>query len=171
MTPLEKYLSKKHDSRMTPRESLSLRKQFADDGYNVSCITSSNMGLLMGMHSYSNIFNEAWAEEEKILELNQLARKVICLERPRLLIVEAPDAMMKYNNAAPNGFGIRTYMVSQSLEPSLLVCSIPADLAVNEFVGLISQDFSNRYGLAITAIHVSNALIDSLSAVQDQVAT
>ncbi len=152
---------------------LSLREAFCTHGHRASCITGSNMGLLVGMHSYAHLFGEmtSLSEEEKALRLNEMARTVILNERPELLIIEAPDAIMKYNNIAPNGFGLRTYLMSQALDPDLLICCLPIDLVDESFLNAISQDCLNRYGCPIGAVHVSNVLIDSLRTVQDHQVT
>ena len=139
---------------------LALRESFMCQGKVVSCLTGSNMGLLMD--TYTHIFDKkaTLSEEDKALVLNQMAQDIVQVERPSLFIVEAPDPMMKYNNAAPNGFGLQTYLLCQALKPNLLVCSVPPDVAVAEgFLSLISKDFTARYGVPIMALHVNNVMV------------
>lgn len=127
------------------------------------------MGLLLGMHSYTHIFdvNAGLSEEDKAMALNKLAQNIIRSERPSLLIMEAPDPMLKYNNATPNGFGLQTYLICQAIKPDFLVCSVPPDLANEDaFLTLVSQDFKNRYGANIAAVHISNVVIESFDTVQ-----
>lgn len=149
---------------------ISLKLEFLKHNRHISCLTTSNMGLLAGMHSYTHIVNnrDAYSEEDKIILLNQLARNIIRKERPELLLVEAPDAVMKYNDVAPNGFGIQTYMISLALQPNLFVCCVPMDLTDQNFIAAISKDFSHRYSCAISAVQVSNSLIDSMSIAQNE---
>lgn len=148
---------------------LALRESLIQQGEIVSCLTGNNMGLLMGMHSYAHIFDKSAAisEEDRAMALNALAQNIIQVERPSLLIVEAPDPMLKYNNIVPNGFGLQTYMTCQTLKPDMLVCSVPFDMATGEqLFSMLSQDFEIRYGAPIVAVHVSNVVVDSLDAVQ-----
>lgn len=148
---------------------LSLRASFMRQGVTVSCLTGSNMGLLMGTHSYTHIFDKAntLSAADKAVVFNMLAQDIIKAERPSLLIVEAPDPMLKYNNVAPNGFGLLTYLACQALRPDMLVCSVPPDLATEEsFLKHISRDFEVRYGMPITAVHVNNIIIDSFYVLQ-----
>lgn len=152
---------------------LSLRNAFQQHGLVASCLASCTAGLLLGMHSYAHIFGNAsvMTEAQKALELNSLAQSIIHAERPSVFIVEAPDAIMKYNNIAPNGFGLQTYILSQALMPDLLVCCTPADLFDGSFLEALSHDFEVRYGCPIAAAHVSNALIDSAAALESHAAT
>lgn len=148
---------------------LSLRESLIKQGKVISCLTESNMGLLMGMHSYTHIFDKeaGLSEEDKALELNRLAQIIIQAERPSLLIIEAPDPMLKYNNMAPNGFGLQSYLSCQALKPDMLVCSVPADMAmVENLLNLFSEDFKIRYGTPITAVHISNVVVDSFDVAQ-----
>ncbi len=147
----------------------SLKELFSRDGTAVSYFTSSDLSLLFGMHSYNFIFNnDMLTENEKILMLNQIARDIIRSERSELLIVEAPDAVMKYSDINPNGFGIKTYMASLALNPQLFVCCIPYNLISQGFVEKISQDIEKKYGFAISAVNISNALADYLSIMQEE---
>lgn len=148
---------------------LSLKEKFIKDGHNVACITSSNLGLLLGMHSYSFIFdNTDISEAQKALDLNDFVKNIIQMERPDAILIEAPDSMLKYNNIVPNGLGIQTYIVSQSIDPDLCICCFPEDLVANFFVESISHDFQNRYGFPICAVHRSNMVLDSIDILQNQ---
>ena len=148
---------------------LAIRESFASYGETVSCIVESNMSLLMGMHSYTHIFDKAasLSEEDKAIALNKTAQDIINVEHPSLLIVEAPDPMLKYNNIVPNGFGLQTYITCQALKPDMMVCSVPFDIAIEaDLLNLVSQDFKRRYGTPITAIHASNVVVDSFDIMQ-----
>jgi len=121
------------------------------------------------MHSYSHIFEGGnLSEGEKILRLNQLARDIIQVERPDMLIVEAPDPVMKYSNNIPNGFGIRTYMASLALMPDQFICCVPYGLAVEKFITSVSRGIMDKYGFPISAVHASNIIVDHLVSLQEQ---
>ena len=148
---------------------LSLKLSLKNRGYRVSCITSSNIGQLGGLHSSCHIWRDtSLSEEEKILLLNRLARDIIYEERPNLLIAEAPDAVMKFNDTAPNGFGIRTYMMCQALCPSSFICGIPFDLVRKDIISNLSKKFLECYGVEISAAYASNALADNIAILQQQ---
>ncbi len=151
---------------------LSLKNRFTSENYHVSCITSSNIGLLFGMHSFSHIFNNrALSEEEKILELNQLVTNIIQMERPELILIEAPDAIFKFNPVVPNGFGIRSHMVIQAVEPDHFVCCVPSELIESEFINGLSQGLYNKYGFPISAVHATNDIVDMMTTLEDEAVT
>lgn len=101
------------------------------------------------------------------MQLNQFARDIIRSERPEVVLVEAPDAVVKYNSIIPNGFGIRTYMTVQALNPDLFVCSIPCDLAFSTFLDSASEGINRKYGFPISAAHASNAIVDSAELIHE----
>ncbi len=148
---------------------LSLQEQFKNSGYSVSCFANSDLGLFLRLHSLQHILEDkSKKESEKIIAINQLVRSVIRTERPDLLIIESPDAVLKYDDVTPNGFGILTHMVIQALEPSLFVCSMPVDLCATDLIDRFSRGFMSQYGFPILAAHMSNLLIDSASALQER---
>lgn len=149
--------------------ALALKEKFIKNGHTVSCLTNSNISILLGAYSYQHIFsNRSFTEADKILHLNQFANDIVRLVRPELLIVHAPDPVMKFNDRFPNGFGIRTYMAIQAFSPNLFVCCIPYNLAISGFIETISQGFFSKYGLPFSAVHINNALIDNTSSYQNQ---
>ncbi len=140
---------------------LSLRKKFCADGHVVSCITSNDMGLLLGMHSFNSIFdNSNLSEDEKILHLNRMAHSVIIAERPEILIVETPDTIMKFADIAPNGFGIRTSMLNLALSPDMFICCMPFDFATRDYVKNIYENFMEKFGIPLVGVHATNAVVD-----------
>lgn len=148
---------------------LALKEQFDTCGRKISCITGSNLGMLFGCHSYNHIFaNSDYSEEQKILALNQFARDIIEAERPELVVIEAPDAVMKFSNLVPNGFGIQTYMVTQAMNPDFCICSIQNSLVNTSFIDYLRQGMLKRSGLNICAVCASNIVVDSATILQDQ---
>lgn len=150
----------------------ALKETLEKNGHTVSCLCDSGSGVLAGMHSYRHVLSGELerTEAEKIAALNQLAHDVLETERSELLLVEAPDAVIKYNYIAPNGFGIQTYMLSQALEPDFAVCCVPADTASERFLDTIGQELLRRYECSVIGFHVSNYVIDSAGVRRDQAA-
>lgn len=105
-------------------------------------------------------------EAQKIQELNSFFKTLEINERPSVVVIEAPDALMRYNDFASNGFGIRTYMVCQAACPDFLVCCVPCDMADARFLDALSSDFERRLGSPIHAAHVSNVVVDAIDLMQ-----
>lgn len=91
---------------------LRLIARLRADGLCVTGITRHPLGELFGLHTLNHILDRKdIPEAEKILELNRFVRRLETAERPSIILMEAPDAVIKFNNYAPNGFGIHTYML------------------------------------------------------------
>ncbi len=137
------------------------------DGFQVTTITKHQLDQLFGFHTLNHIiYGKDLAEAGKILALNRLVRKLEAAERPHVILIEAPDAVIRYNDFAPNGFGIYTYMLCQAVRPDYFVCCVPCEMAVGPFLDAISSDFEHRLGAPVLAVHVSNLIVDSMDIVQ-----
>lgn len=148
---------------------LSLKERFCVDGYRVSCLIRSDIGLILGLNSFSHIFNgNTLSESDRILQLNQLAAKIINAERPDLLLVEAPDAVLKFNSIRPNGYGVRTYMMSQALEPDGFICCMPCEMVSKNSLDAFNKSLLLKYGFSASAIHATNEVVDGIALEQDQ---
>lgn len=148
---------------------LRLTARLRADGLCATGITSDPVGKLFGLHTMNHIYNNKnLTEAEKILELNGFIRSLEAAERPKIIVIEAPDAIIKFNNYATNGFGIRTYMLCQAVQSDYFVCCVPCELAVGKFLEAISLDFENRLGSPLHSVHVSNLVIDSMSIIQER---
>jgi peptide maturation system protein (TIGR04066 family) len=145
---------------------LSLVHQLRTEGLDSLVITKHSICRLFGFHCIDNIMdNKSLTEAEKATEVNAFVKNLETAIVPNLIIVEAPDAVLKYSNRATNGFGLRSYIVCQSLPPDYFVCCLPYSFAIDEYIDKISADFSVRLGTEITAVHTSNEVIDSVDIV------
>jgi len=131
-----------------------------------SAIVKDPVGRLFGLHSYDSIFTTGTTEIQKIEALNRFALAVVREERPNVILVEAPDAVMRFNEIAPNGFGIQTYLLTQALRIDYFVCCVPLELLMPPLLEAFSKDFSVRLGSPIHAVQVSNVIGDSAEILQ-----
>lgn len=146
---------------------LSLAVNFLDHGIHPTVITKHPIGQFFGFHTINHIINQPGVtESRKIEEPNLFVAALEKEEMPDVILVEAPDAVMRFNDAAPNGFGILTYMLTQALCIDSFICCVPFELAVNQLLEMLSKDFSIRLGSPIHAVHVSNIVVDSASILQ-----
>jgi len=146
---------------------LRLTERLRSEGFYVTGITRHPLGKIFGLHTLNHIFDrKSLTEVQKIQELNRFVKNLETLERPNVVLLEAPDAVIRYNNYALNGFGIYTYMLCQAVSPDYLVCCVPCELGVGRFLDAISSDFEHRLGSSIHAAHVSNLIIDSMDLAQ-----
>lgn len=136
---------------------------------DVKCLVfcKTPAGELLGFKSVSPIVGiKEFTESTKVEEMNRYANNLIFQNNPGLVIVEAPDAVIRFSNITPNGFGILSYMMSQAFQPDHFICSIPFELTVPEMINALSKDFDIRLGTPITAALASNIVVDSVENLQ-----
>ena len=143
---------------------LCIANRLRTKGVHPLVIAQNKICDMFGFFGISHIFTDMnLSEEQKILEANLFIRKLIHREMPGAILIEAPDAAIRFSNLDPNGFGVLTYMLCQAIVPDFFVCCIPYQLAVCELVDALSADFSLRIGTPIHAVHASNLIVDSSS--------
>ena len=145
---------------------MKIALQMKLDGLKPLVFTKQPAGCLLGFQSLCHIFNDPrLSESRKMEDINSYIRSCEIQERPDAIILEAPDAVMRYNNFEPNGFGIRTYMLAQAVVLDEFLCCVPCELCEVPFINSLSNDFFIRLGTRITVVHVSNIIIDSIATI------
>lgn len=146
---------------------LKLASKLKLENVNTLVFTKHPIGELLGFHNMDHIWNcSDYSEAQKIKEINHYINSIVEIERPEVILLEAPDAVLRYNDYAVNGFGIRTYMLCQAVTPDRFVCCVPFELASDNFLSVISLGFEKTLGASITSVHASNILIDTQELMQ-----
>ena len=139
---------------------LTLAEELRGSGKTVACITNEPVCTLLGCYDFSTLYKECLDLPIAITKINQTMQEIEKKIFPDVILMEAPDALIRYHSLTPNGFGMYSYMLAQAVKPDYLVCCMPADMAYGELIEYFSRDFRIRYGTGINAVHISNMLID-----------
>jgi peptide maturation system protein (TIGR04066 family) len=146
---------------------LSLSKHFIKSEINPIVVTNQPIGQLFGFHNIHHLFSSQQVTESlKIREINRYFAAIEKKDFPGVFIVEAPDAVMRYGDIDPNGYGILTYMLAQAIKPDIFICCVPVELAESNFIENLSRDFQIRLGTPIHIVQVSNIVIDTADLIQ-----
>lgn len=137
-------------------------------GLRVSVFTKTPFSLGTSFHSINPLFENKFDEKRKISDLKKTLKEIEHLENPDIILIESPDSIMEYNELANNGYGIRTYMLSLAAIPDAMICSIPTELCVEEYVAMVSNFVKEKYNVDLDGVHASNVVIDSLDVMQSQ---
>ncbi len=141
---------------------LKMAEKLRNEGWNAAVFSKHPLGMAFGFYGLDHIWeNSVFREEEKIRQINLYINDIVKCTCANIILLEAPDALMKYNAFIPNGYGIRTYMLCQAVTPDYLICCIPFEATDKNFMKAIGQDFLYRFGCEINAVHVANVLLDS----------
>jgi len=140
---------------------LGLAAKLHDNGLYTTCFINHPICDIFGFHNLGRILNKSNKDEaQKMAELIAYVKDLEITERPDVILVEAPDAVMRYSDLFPNGFGIRSYMVCQVIRPDYFVCCVPFKMANGALMDALSRDFETRLNVSINAVHVSNLMPD-----------
>ncbi|MCL2052181.1 MAG: hypothetical protein FWG91_10710 [Lachnospiraceae bacterium] len=148
---------------------LGLASCLKKQGVNTTVVSKHCHAKMSGLnyHCLNHLFYDGnITEVAKIMAVNLCLKNLEQTELPDIILIEAPDSVMRYNNIAPHGFGIYTYMLGQAIKPDYFICCVPTDLAISNLLAEISKDLSVRLGAVIDAVHVSNIIIDSANVTQ-----
>ena len=122
---------------------------------------------VFGFNAFEHILKGPISTPEKIIEaLNALIITVEEAVRPRFILFEAPDALIRFSRLVPNGFGIESYMLAQAVRFSGVICSISFDILNPMLVEGLSNDFVYRFGTNIRAVNISNILCDQVETME-----
>lgn len=142
--------------------TVAVTKALKDMGIIVETITKESAAEIFGFLDFEPLYSKPENAAEKIFGINRVLQDIEKELLPDIIVVEAPDAMIRYNDLEPNGFGIQTYMFCQAAQPDYLIFCMPYDMVHKEFIEILNQDFSIRYGTKIGMLHASNVVVDSV---------
>lgn len=130
-------------------------------GYKCTVVTEHKYTQFLGIHQYP-VFLKSLniTENNKIYYFNNFIKNIDQTEKPDIIIMLMPDAMLKYNDMFGNGFGIIPYLISQAVQTDYFVYCAKFDELESRFFELLSINFSNRFGFEIDFIHMSNKMLD-----------
>lgn len=121
----------------------------------------------LDLFSYPHFLREnEWPESDKIYFLNNYVRYLEKEERPDVMVMKIPDAMLKYNDSLCMGFGLIPFLISQAVRPDLFVLCTQFAEANTQFYDLLNKGFEGRYGFGIDYIHISNVMLDIEDSIQ-----
>ena len=147
---------------------VAVTKSLKEMGLSVAAITNEAAGGIFGFFDIKDLYFGMRDISENISQINQKLQAIELKYTPDIIVIQAPDAVIRYNNIVPNGFGIYTYALCQAVQPDYFVCCMPYDLINREFVNLLNEDFKQCLGVGIDMIHASNLLIDSLDLINSR---
>lgn len=141
---------------------LQLYLKVKEEGYRPAVFCRNEAGALFGFYSFGHIWSDPAADEnEKIQQLNYYINGVVRDTYANLILIEAPDALMRYNANTLNCFGIRSYMLCQAVVPDYLVGCLSYEMLEPELIEKLSDDCRVRLGCAFCAVWPENVVLDA----------
>ncbi len=139
---------------------LEIRKYFIGKGYKVSQIGINEYSRLLGFHvAPSFLFANNIDGKTKRLLFNRYVRKIIKEEKPDLLIIGVPEAIMKFNEKILAGMGDVPCIVQDAVDSDIgVICTCYEPYTEDYFREL---SLFSRYRLNCEAryFNISNSMI------------
>lgn len=150
-------------SHETANILLSLRHRLQKRGVKISSFVNSPISRITELHTVADIFhNNSLSEADKILRINERFYSVVCHENPQLVLVEAPDPLIQYNDYAINNYGIQSYMLSNAVRINGIVLDLPYLFFNKNFLEALNRKLEERLNAPVIANYASNIIIDTL---------
>lgn len=130
------------------------------DGKQIDVYTNTAASSLFGFYSLLPLMEMDNNENNKTETIRTMISQNASKNYPDVIIIEAPDAVMKYSEVVPNDYGIRTYIISQAIAIDYFICCIPFELVQPKMIESLSQKMSFHLDCPISAVHASNIILD-----------
>ncbi|MGN1146420.1 MAG: TIGR04066 family peptide maturation system protein [Acetatifactor sp.] len=135
-----------------------LRKYFMEEGYRVSQIGSRNDSELYGVHPFPReLFDSG---KESIMLFNRYVKSIELDEKPDVLILGIPDAILPVNDEFPCDFGVLPFEVFNAVKPDAGICTLYCGIYSKDFFDNLKICIQYRYGISIDCIAMNNVTID-----------
>ena len=138
---------------------LSLRRFFLNKGYRVSQIGTQEYSTLFGFRAAPHFLFADMDGKRKRLMFNQYVRQIVKGEKPDLLIIGVPEAVMKYNNQIPAGMGDVPCIVQDAVQSDIGVLCTCCQPYTEEYFKELSLFGRYRLNCEINYFHISNSMI------------
>jgi len=138
--------------------TLSINRYMHLKGYKSIIIMEQEFTVLSDIITFPEFLRASkYKESDKIYYLNNFIMNIDTTENPDIIIIQIPDAMMKYNDMLCNGFGVIPFLISQAIMADFFVFCTQYDIIKSHFFNMLSINFENRFGFGIDIINMSNA--------------
>ena len=136
-------------------------------GIKVGVISNDPLAALFGSDSFRHIYeSKDLSEAQKISQINHAVHQMETETQPDLILIQAPDPLMKFSNVAHNGYGIRITMLCQALRVICLLAAIPRAMAVSPVLRSFNKEFNRRLHCSLNGVIISNAILDLAATAQ-----
>lgn len=155
------YVGSLFDESKSYELFLGLVLLLREKGIKVSGMGCDKTCSIFGTYRIPEKFSELnISNDEKIKNLRNYLKCIVSLEKPEILVVQVPGAMMALNNALTNGFGVDTYLFSNVTSPDLFYCCMPYELINPENIEQYKKYFENKFNFPLEGLVATNQIID-----------
>lgn len=141
---------------------LTLRRKLMEKGYKVSVISSRRDGNWDGVYEMPEfVFGHSVSESEKVIKLNHYVKQIEMSDRPDVLIVGVPGAILPLDSIDHNEFGILAYEMSFAVPCDVAVLCMTYEPQFEGDYKKLAEDMENRFGFFVAGIHIAAVVTDT----------
>lgn len=138
-----------------------LKQKFEEKGYAATIISSRRDGDWDGIYSMPGfVFDHSYSEAEKIIKLNHYIKRIENRDKPDLLIVSVPGAVLPFDGIDHNEFGILAYEMSFAVPGDAAILCMMYSSSFNGNYRKFASDLENRFGYNVIGVHIAATVVD-----------
>jgi len=142
-----------------PQTEFSIRKYFAEQGYQVLQIGTQEYSQLFGsLKLPSFLFDPSIDIQNKIITFNRFVYDECQKADPDVIILGVPNPIMKYNNDILNGLGVIPYVIQNAVQSDIGVVNLHCSEYTYEYFEHIMQLCKYRLNIAVKYFGISNTV-------------
>ena len=145
--------------------TVNVTESFKAKGYRVLTISKDMCAYILGYNVYlDNIFRMNENEDMKIRRLNSYISELENKYNPDIIVLQFPDGMLKVSPLHNDGFGTRSFMLSQAvmLDHFMLITpQLMDEFYTDSSLEKLNRIFSARYGIEIDSIFIKDIMFDA----------
>lgn len=147
---------------------IRLREAFMLRGYKVSSITSKRDSEILNMHSIPDfMFGNRLTEVEKIESYNYYVKQVETLEKPEIIIIGIPGAVMPFDRINHHNYGIMAYEISHAVPSDIAIMCSPYYVNSNGDFSDLKIDLFSKFGFDTYYSHIADMTIETKTLLED----
>lgn len=149
---------------------LYLRDKFINKGYKVGQIGTRECCELLGFHSYPQFMTDRkHSEVKKIYLYNNFIKEIELKEKPDVIIISAPNAIMSLSERQLFNFGIEAYQICNSVKPDFTILTAPNGEYNDDFFKEMMTVCKYKHNVDVNMFFVSDYVAISHSIEDDEV--
>lgn len=139
-----------------------LMQKLRGKGYTAILISSRQDGDWKGVYGMPEfVFDHSVGETEKIIKLNHYVKQIEISEKPDVLLVGVPGAVLPLDGINHNEFGILAYEISFAVPCDAAVICMPYQSLFNGDYSQLAEDMQKRFGFSVAGIHMAAVVQDA----------
>ena len=146
---------------------------FRKKGYLTSSISPNRNTQLLGFNYFNDpsLFEESFEPDLVINDYNQYFNNIQEKFHSDVMLVQFSDGMIKYSDKCFEGYGVKSFLLSQALDVDYFILNVPFNGSETGNYDSLNDLFKYRFGYEIDKISVEDISVDESTSQEDNIVT